>query len=96
MSHGLVDGECALVFMGLRVVFALSPSPTQHLSFFEMWGICAHNTTFEFLWNADADKDLFGKVYEGTDTIVDKTMQIISHETPMLYLLVHILKSLLG
>ena len=82
--------------MGLRVVFALSPSPAQHLSFFEMWGICAHSKKIEWIWNADADKALFGKVYEGTNTIVEKTMQIISHETPMLYLLVHILKSLLG
>ena len=96
MSHGLVDGECALVFMGMRVVFVLSPSPAQHLRFFEMWGICAHSKKIEFLLNVDTYKALFGKVYEGTDTIVDKTMQIISHETPMLYLLVHILKSLLG
>ena len=39
---------------------------------------------FELLRNADTDQPFLGEVYDGMDTMVEKTMEIISHEPPQL------------
>ena len=39
---------------------------------------------FELLHSADTDKPLLGEVYDGMDTMVEKTMEIISQESPQL------------
>ena len=37
---------------------------------------------FEFLQNADTDQPFLGEVYDGMDTKVEKTMEIISQKSP--------------
>ena len=37
---------------------------------------------FELLCSADIDQPLLGEVYDGMDTLVEKTMEIISQESP--------------
>ena len=39
---------------------------------------------FELLRNADTDQPFLGEVYDGMDTMVEKTMEIISQESPQL------------
>jgi hypothetical protein len=39
---------------------------------------------FELLRSADMDKPFLGEVYDGMDTMVEKTMEIISQESPQL------------
>ena len=40
--------------------------------------------TFELLHSVDTDKPFLGEVYDGMDTMVEKTMEIISQESPQL------------
>ena len=37
---------------------------------------------FELLWNADTDQPFVGELYDGMDSMVEKTMEIISQESP--------------
>ena len=39
---------------------------------------------FELLRNANIDQPFLGEVYDGMDTMVEKTMEIISQESPQL------------
>ena len=39
---------------------------------------------FELLRNADTDQPFLGEVYDGMDSMVEKTMEIISQESPWL------------
>ena len=40
--------------------------------------------TFELLRNADTDQPFLGEVYDGMDSMVEKTMEIISQGSPQL------------
>eukprot|EP00253_Pinus_taeda_P034500 PITA_34500 len=39
---------------------------------------------FELLWNANTNQPFLGEVYDGMDSMVEKTMEIISQESPQL------------
>jgi hypothetical protein len=41
--------------------------------------------TFELLQDADIDKPFMGEIYDGIDTMVEKTMEIITQEAPTLF-----------
>jgi hypothetical protein len=40
---------------------------------------------FELLRDADTDKPFLGEIYDGMDTMVEKTMEIITQEAPTLF-----------
>jgi hypothetical protein len=40
---------------------------------------------FELLRDADTDKPFLGEIYDGMDTMVEKTVEIITHEAPTLF-----------
>jgi hypothetical protein len=41
--------------------------------------------TFELLRDADTDKPFLGEIYDGMDTMVEKTVEIITQEAPTLF-----------
>jgi hypothetical protein len=50
--------------------------------------------TFELLRDADTDKPFLGEIYDGMDTMVEKTVEIITQEAPTLFFVRLILLSM--
>ena len=48
---------------------------------------------FELLQDADTDRPFLGEIYDGMDTMVEKTVEIITKRPPLFFLLILILLS---